>query len=103
MPGEVQTLISNCADHIKPIVTVAVHTGIRKGEVLGLRRDQVNFDQGIITLTDTKNGERRDIPMNETVKATLKAIEGEDPFFFSSTKKKGKPFVWIELSFHQAL
>lgn len=103
MPDEVQRLISNCADHIRPIVIVAVHTGMRKGEVLALRRDQVNFDQGIITLTDTKNSERRDLPMNETVKATLKAIGGDDLFFFTSTKNKGKPYVWIEMSFHQAL
>ena len=103
MPDEVQKLISNCAVHIKPLVIVAVHSGMRKGEVLGLRRDQVNFEQGIITLTDTKNSERRDIPMNETVKATLKGIGGEDSFFFASTKKKGAPFVWIEMSFHQAL
>ncbi len=103
MPDEVQKLISNCADHIKPIVTLAVHTGMRKGEVLGLRRDQVNFEQGIITLTDTKNSETRSVQMNETVKSTLKSIGGGDPFFFASTKKKGKPYVWIEMSFHQAL
>lgn len=103
MPDEIRILLSNCAEHIRPIVMVAVHTGMRKGEVLSLRRDQVNFEQGIITLTDTKNSERRDIPMNETVKVTLRAIDGEDPFFFASTKKKGKPFVWIEMSFHQAL
>ncbi len=103
MPDEVRILISNCADHIKSIVTIAVHTGMRKGEVLGLRRDQVNFERGIITLTDTKNSERRDLPMNETVKATLRAIGGEDPFFFASSKKKGAHYVWIEMSFHQAL
>jgi integrase len=103
MPDEVQRLISNCADHIKPIVTVAVHTGMRKGEVLGLRRDQVNFDQGTITLTDTKNSERRDIPMNETVKSILKAIRGDEPYFFTSSIRKGKPYRWIEMSFHEAL
>jgi hypothetical protein len=27
MPDEIQTLLSNCVDHLKPIVTVAVHTG----------------------------------------------------------------------------
>ena len=50
MPDEVQKLLSNCADYLKPIVTVAVHTGMRKGELLGLKWDQVNFEQGIITL-----------------------------------------------------
>ena len=35
-------------------VTMAVHTGMRKGELLGLKWEQVNFEQGIITLHDTK-------------------------------------------------
>ena len=114
MPDEVRILLSNCAEHIKPIVIVAVHTGMRKSEVLGLRRDQVDFERGIITLTDTKNSERRDIPMNETVKATLRAIDGEEKttflkkgkssaYYFASKIKKGSSYHWIDLSFHQAL
>ncbi len=45
---------------------------MRKSEALDLRWDQVNFDQGFIVLTDTKNREVRDIAMDETVKAVLK-------------------------------
>ncbi len=108
MPDEIRILLSNCAEHIKPIVIVAVHTGMRKSEVLGLRRDQVDFEQGIITLTDTKNSERRDIPMNETVKATLRAIDGTSTefcrtFYFASRIKRGSPYHWIDMSFHEAL
>ena len=101
MPDEVQILLFNCVDHLKPIVTVTVHTGMRKGEVLGLRRDQVNFEQGIISLLDTKNGERRDIPMNETVRATLRAIENGSPYFFCN--EEGKPFGDIKKAFATAL
>jgi site-specific recombinase XerD len=64
MPDEIQRLISNCADHIKPIVTIAIHTGMRRSEILTLPRDQVNFEQRIISILDTNNHERRDIPMN---------------------------------------
>ena len=53
MPDEIQILLSNCPAHIKPIVTLAVHTGMRKGELLGLKWEQVNFEQGIIILSDT--------------------------------------------------
>lgn len=101
MPDEVQILLFNCADHLKPIVTVTVHTGMRKSEVLGLRRDQVNFEQGIISLLDTKNGERRDIPMNETVRATLRAIENGSPYFFCN--EEGKPFGSVKKAFATAL
>ena len=100
MPDQVQTLLSNCADHLRPIVTVAIHTGMRKGEILKPRRDQVNFNQGIISILDTKNHERRDIPMNDTVKAVLKGMEGNGHFFCS---EDGKPFGDVRRSFETAL
>lgn len=102
MPDEVQRLISNCSDHLKPIVIVAIHTGMRKGEFLSLRWNQIDFEKGIITLSDTKNDQRRYVPMDETVKSTLLEIERKSDYVFRG-KKEGKPLGWIELSFHNAL
>ncbi len=102
MPDEVQRLLSNCSDHLKPIVTVAVHTGMRKGETLSLRWDQIDFEKGIITLVDTKNDQRRYVPMDETVKSTLRGLERKGDYVFCGLKP-GRPLVWIELSFHNAL
>jgi len=102
MPNEVQTLISNCSEHLKPIVIVAVHTGMRKGEILSLRWDQIDFEKGIITLTDTKNDQRRYVPMDETVKSTLVALKRKNDYVFCG-KRPGRPLVWVELSFHKAL
>jgi integrase len=101
MPDEVQILLSNCADYLNPLVTVAVHTGMRKGELLSLKWDQVNSEQGIITLYDTKNGERRDIPMDETVKATLREMERRGDYVFCTAE--GKAFVRAQKSFEVAL
>jgi len=101
MPDQVQIFLSNCADHLRPLVTVAVHTGMRRGELLSLRWDQVNFEQGFITLLDTKNHERRDIPMNETVKTTLRAMDRQDDYVFSGFY--GRRFDRIKRSFHDAL
>ena len=72
MPDEIHIISFLTAMIIlRPLVVVAIHTGMRKGELLNLEWDQVNLEQGIISLVDTKNGERRDIPINKTVKATL--------------------------------
>jgi len=101
MPDEIQTLLSNCTEHLKPIVTVAVHTGMRAGELLGLQWSQVNFEQGIITLQDTKNHERRDLPMSETVRTTLKGLKQEGTFIFCDGQ--GKKFGRIQTSFRTAL
>lgn len=101
VPEEIQRLLSNCAKHLKPIVTLAVHTGMRRSEILMLRRDQVNLEQGIISILDTKNHERKDIPINETVKAALKAVENKGEYFFCN--REGKPFGDIRQSFGVAL
>jgi integrase len=103
MPEEIQTLISNCSDHLKPIVTIAVHTGMRKTELLTLKRSQVNFTLGIITLTNTKNQEIRHVPMNSTVRDTLESIKGDSEYYFGSMIKRGEPLQRIDKAFGYAL
>jgi integrase len=101
LPEEIQKLLSNCADHLRPIVTVALHTGMRKGELLNLSWNQLNFEQGIITLEDTKNHERRDIPMNETVKNVLQGIGRRGEHVFCN--EDGQRFGEVRTSFETAL
>jgi integrase len=103
MPDEFQILLSNCVDFLKPIVTIAVHTGMRKGEILGLKWEQVDLEQRIITILDTKNNERKDLPMDETVRTLLQGLERRGEFVFSSAK--GKPFneMTIHNAFHEAM
>jgi integrase len=107
MPDEIQKLLSNCGDllegNLKPIVTIAVHTGMRKGELLGLEWDRVNFEQGIISLFDTKNHERRDIPMDETVRATLQSIERKENLIFSNKSGERIDNVRVHRAFHEVL
>ncbi|MGA2466774.1 MAG: site-specific integrase [Thermodesulfobacteriota bacterium] len=74
---------------------------MRKGELLSLKWTQINFEQGIITLHDTKNGERRDIPMDETVKTILKGMERTGDHVFSN--EEGGTYVRLQRSFDGAL
>ncbi len=103
MPDEIQILLSNCADHLRPIVVVAANTGMRKSEILNLEWDRVNLDQGIITLLDTKNHERRDIPMNRRVKEVLTEMEKrkDGPHVFCNGD--GGTFANVRRSFDTAV
>ena len=103
MPDEVRILLSNCKNWLRPILTLAVHTGMRKGELLGLKWRQVNFEQGIITVLDSKNHERRDIPMDETVRSTLKGLDAGDDLVFHN--RNGKPIdgAFLYNAFYEAL
>ena len=107
MPDEIQVLLSHCdgllRGYLRPLVTVAVHTGARKGELQSLKWPEVNFELGFISLLDTKNGERRDIPMNETVKATLQDLNRASEYVFPNRNDKRIDDAQIYIAFAEAL
>ena len=45
------------------VVVLAISTGMRSGELMTLRWEQVYFERGAITLHKTKNGDRRNVPL----------------------------------------
>src|SRR5262249_22569750 len=53
---------------------VALHTGLRRGEQFRLRWSEHVFTTGIVTVADSKSGEPRHVPMNDTVRAVLRAL-----------------------------
>jgi len=70
-PDEEARLLAACAKsqnpHLLAIVTVALETGLRKGELLGLTWTGSDLSRGIIRLEVTKSGKRREVPMRQTV------------------------------------
>jgi integrase len=79
-PDEEARLLAACAksqnDNLVAIVTVALETGLRKGELLGLTWDRVDLSRGVIRLELTKSGKRREVPMRQVVYDTLAALPG---------------------------
>ncbi len=71
---EYRRLLGECPDYQRPIVTTAVNTGMRLGEILSLRKNQVNWAQRVVLLADTKNGENRGVPLNTTMVDLLRGI-----------------------------
>jgi integrase len=58
---------------LRPIVTIARHTGLRRTNIIELTWDQVNFKNKVLTVSKTKNGEPIGIPLTETALETLSA------------------------------
>ena len=71
---EAERLISNCDKYLKSIVITALNTGMRKSEILNLTWDRVDLKNRLILLDKTKNGERREIPINDTLYNTLSGL-----------------------------
>lgn len=81
---EIGALLSNCSPHLRPIVVLALFTGMRRGEILGLKWRDFDFKRRIITLLDTKNGQKREVPMSEAVNNAILQIKEhpKSPYVF---------------------
>lgn len=79
---EIERLIANSSKHLKPIVIIALNTGLRKSEILNLKWDDIDFRNGYITVQQTKNNEKRVIPMNQTIRQILKELRRENDYLF---------------------
>jgi integrase len=55
------------------LVLVALETGMRQGEILGLTWERVDLSRGVILLERTKGGRRREVPMRDVVDQLLAA------------------------------
>jgi integrase len=59
--------------HLKPMVKIALGTGMRLGEQLRLCWERVDLSRGVLILTGTKSGKDREVPMNPEVFEILSA------------------------------
>ena len=49
--------------YLHTITVLALSTGMRRGEIMGLTWDKVDLDRGMATLEETKNQRRRHVPL----------------------------------------
>lgn len=91
---EIAQLLNTCSPHLRNIVICALNTGMRRGEILGLKWNQIN--NGFIYLRETKTNESRQVPINDTLAALFKKLReqrgfgSEYVFTFSRKDKKKK-------------
>jgi len=68
---EAQKIIELSPEPLKSIVIIALYTGMRQGEILNMRWQDIDLREKIITVPETKSNEKRYIPMNNTVLETI--------------------------------
>ncbi len=103
---ECQKLINVCDKysrlrHLKPIIITAMNTGMRRGEILSLKWEQVDFKKGVIVLHD-RDDEIRHLPINEALAETLREIERRDDIPYVFVDSHGNPFKHIREAFASA-
>lgn len=75
---ETQHLLAACRESrcapLHCIVLMAFTTGMRQGEILGLTWNQIDFENQIAHLKETKNGTPRSVPLIDEVIQELKVL-----------------------------
>lgn len=96
---EEQRLLEVCPRDLKDAIRIALNTAMRRGEIIGLRWDWLDFDENLINIpkTHTKTQESKKVPMNQVVRKILlerKLFVGITDFVFPSETSKTGHIYW---------
>ena len=83
-------LLEKLPPHVKPLAILLMSTGMRVGEAKRLLWTDVDFGREVIIIRNSKNGERREIPMTDTLRKTLAAMPKKCDNVFCTPA--GKPY-----------
>jgi integrase len=94
--------------YLHTAVVMALHTGMRKGEILNLRWEHINWERKTVLLTDTKNGEARRLPIDAMLLRELsdhRSRVKNDELVFPSYDRDGNvvPLNDVNGSFEKAV
>ena len=74
--------------YLAPVMEFAVETGMRRGELLSLRKDNVDLVSRVARLLETKNGSSREVPLSPRALDILKHLPSStDVYVFPLTKE----------------
>jgi len=103
-------------DHLTPVVLLALNTGMRRGEILGLTWRAVDFGNGVITVAGeqdksgsggSKSGKTRHIPMTAVARSTLEDWRDQQPRIWPAglmfPGKGGKRMTTLKTAFTRIL
>jgi integrase len=92
------------APHLKPILIMALDTAMRRGEILNLRWEDVDFERRAIQVKKTKNDQPREVPMTDRLHVTLwdwKKKRLDKGYVFANTN--GSSITTVRTAFAVAL
>jgi integrase len=100
-PIEARQLIDASSEKIKPIILVALLTGLRKNDIFCLRWTDIDFDKARITLTEEKTKKTRTIHLSEDMITLFQSLAVKGELVFPG--RKGKALTNVDKSFKKAV
>jgi integrase len=89
--------IDKCQNiQIKNLMKLVLNTGMRRGEVLKLKWEDIDFNVGFINIRSPKGGPDQKIPLNESARSVLENHPKEDsPYVFPG--RNGEQRVSVQM------
>ena len=63
--GEMEKLLENTTEEMGRIIRFALETGMRRSEIAGMTWESVDLKKRVVTLSETKNGTKRIVPLSQ--------------------------------------
>ena len=105
--AEENKLLNACTDdsaYLKPIIICALHTGMRKSEILTLEWQNIDIENDIITILTQKNGKKSYIPISNTLKKEfLKLYQKKTSEYVFINPRTNLPYKDIHRSYNTVL
>ena len=97
-------LLAESPGYLRPILVVALNTGMRRGEILNLKWEQVDLTRRIIKVQHTKSGKSRIIPINDVLLNAFLELERLDRgnVWVFPNPNTGLPYTEVKKSFKAA-
>jgi excisionase family DNA binding protein len=101
---EEDRLLEASSEHLRPILVVALNTGMRRGEILNLKWEQVDLEAKEIRVESTKSGKSRIVDVNSLLSDELEKLKNEsrDNQHVFLNPRTGKPYGKLQTSFEGA-
>jgi integrase len=68
--------------YLRPMIELAIETGMRRGEIISLRRANIDFSLHLAWLPVTKNGRDRHVPLSPRATEILSSLPNQGDEFF---------------------
>ena len=88
--------------YLKNIITCALQTGMRKGEILNLKWVNIDMEYRFIELLETKSGKSRRIPISDSLYDVLNSLPITSEYVFVNPETN-KPYTDLKRSFKTVL
>jgi len=102
---KLMTFLTGRRAHLRDILMISLHTGMRRTEILTLHKSQIDFLRDAIEITRTKSGKSRSVPIHSVIKPLLQKLceQSRPAGYLFENPRTGKPITDIKTAWRAAL